>query len=355
MSEAEWRPIYVPELDNVRAALDWALGGDGDPAVGIALAGASARVWTTLSLLGEGMQRLQAAVAHVANDTSDSDQARLFFWVSTLLGTAAPVKAVAAAERAADLYRRLGDATRLAHSLVQIGRMCVFMGRFGQAALVFEEAFPLLERTGQPRALASYYRESGALKMLTGDLVSARMHFEKAFTLFRDAGVESHALAMLLNLADMTWALGDLDGALVRFREAVTLMRKPPVFRDMLGTCLTNLAGVHTERGELAEALAAAREGLPSREEAGHAWVTSDHLALRAALAGKLANAARLAGFADSTYKAKETSRQPNEARAHARVQALLREKLHPDELERLLTEGARMSENEACRLALEE
>ncbi len=301
------------------------------------------------------MQRLEAAVTHVTNHTSDSDQARLSFWVSRLLGTAAPVKAVVAAERAADLYRRLGDATRLAQSLLQIGRMCVFMGRFEQAALIFAEAFPLLERTGLPTALAGYYRELGALKMLTGDLVSARMHFEKAFTLFRDAGVESYALAMLLNLADMTWALGDLDAALGRFREAVTLMRKPPVIRDMLGTCLTNLAGVHTERGELAEALAAAREGLPSREEAGHAWVTLDHLALRAALAGKLANAALLVGFADLTYKAKETSRQPNEARAHARLQALLREKLHPDELERLLAEGAKMSENEACRLALEE
>ena len=355
MSDAEWRAIYVPELDNVRAALDWSLGPGGDPAIGIGLAGASASLWSTLSLLREGVQRLEAAVAVVAKATSESDQARLWFWVSRVLSTAAPARAAAASERSADLYRRMDDAPRLVQSLLQIGRMCVFMGRFDQAALVFAEAFPLLEQTGLPRELAGYYRDLGALKMLTGDLVSARMHFERAFTLFRDAGDESHALAMLLNLADMTWALGDLDAALVRFREVVTLMRKPPIIRDMLGTCLTNLAGVHTERGELAEALAAAREGLPPREEAGHAWVTLDHLALRAALADKLANAALLAGFADLTYKAKETSRQPNEARAHERVQALLREKLHPDELERLLAEGARMSEDEACRLALEE
>jgi hypothetical protein len=36
-------------------------------------------------------------------------------------------------------------------------------------------------------------------------------------------------------------------------------------------------------------------------------------------------------------------------------LQTLLREKLVPDELERLLAEGAALTEDEACRLALEE
>ncbi|HVS55267.1 MAG TPA: tetratricopeptide repeat protein [Casimicrobiaceae bacterium] len=187
-------------------------------------------------------------------------------------------------------------------------------------------------------------------------MASARMHFEKALSLYRGAGAESAALATLLNLADMTWALVDLDAALVGFRQAVALMKKSPLAtKGMLGVCLTNLAGVHTERGELAEALAIAREGLPLREEEGYAWGALDHLALRAALAGRVANAARLASFTNLTFEAKEVSRQPNEARAQDRLQALLREALTPDELEHLLAEGAKMSEEEACRMALEE
>jgi tetratricopeptide (TPR) repeat protein len=263
---------------------------------------------------------------------------------------------VAASERATSLYRSLGDATGLGLSLLRLGRMRVFMGRFADAEPVFAEAWPLLERTGLPRVRAAYHRELGALKMLTGDLASARTHFEKALTLFRDAGAELSALAMLLNLGDMTRALGDLDGALARFREAVALMRTSPlVIRDLLGHCLTNLAGVHTERGELAEALAAAREGLPLCKEAGTGWGELDYLALRAALAGKVANAARLAGYEDAAFAAKQTPRQPNEVRARARLQTLLREKLVADELERLLAEGARMTDDEASRLALEE
>ena len=118
---------------------------------------------------------------------------------------------------------------------------------------------------------------------------------------------------------------------------------------------LVNLAGVRTERGELDEALAAAREGLPLFQEAGLAWSVLDHLALRAALAGKPADAARIAGYADSRYTAEKSTRQPNEARARERLQALLREKLDAEKLERLLAEGAKLSEDEACRVSLEE
>jgi predicted ATPase/DNA-binding winged helix-turn-helix (wHTH) protein len=356
MPDVDWRADYLPERDNVRASLDWALGDGGDPVIAIALAGASGTVWATLSLFGEGRQRLEAAVARVGVQTPESDQARLWLWRGLLWRMAAPTQAVADFERAVDLYRRLGDSLGLGHSLVELGGMLAIIGRYEEAASVLAKAFAMLERAGVPKALARYFQSLGFLKQLTDDIASARMHYEKALSLYRSSGAESSALAMILNLADMTWALGDLDAALVACVDVVARLRESPLAKTyLLGNALTNLAGVHTERGELVEALAAAQEGLPLREEAGLAWVTLDHLALRAALDGKLATACRLAAFADSTYKAKETSRQPNEARAHGRLQALLREKLAPDELERLLAEGAKMREDEACRLALEE
>jgi predicted ATPase len=42
-SDAKWSAIYGSERDNIRAALDWAFRDGGDPAIGIALAGASGR------------------------------------------------------------------------------------------------------------------------------------------------------------------------------------------------------------------------------------------------------------------------------------------------------------------------
>jgi predicted ATPase/class 3 adenylate cyclase len=357
MSDKAWRATYVPELDNIRAALDWAAHGpDGDSAIGGALAGASGGIWVGLSLTSEGRQRLEAAVARVGEQTPALHRARLWLWLGQLWGQTAPVQAVAALERAIDLYRGLSDALGIGYSLVRLGGRLAVMGRFEQAARILAEALPVLEHASVPKALASYFREFGFLKMLTGDAVSARTQFEKALSLYRGAGAEHFALITTGNLADVAWALGDLDAALSGFRETVALMRNTPTTtRSSLGANLTNLAGVLTERGELNEALVPAREGLSLLKEGGYAWLFADHAALRAALAGKVANAARVAGFVDAAHSAKEASRQPNELRARERLQTLLGEKLSSDELLRLLAEGAQLSEDEACRLALEE
>ena len=178
--------------------------------------------------------------------------------------------------------------------------------------------------------------------------------WRRALLLYRSAGAERYALFTLSQLGDIAWALGDLDAALAGIRETIALLRKAPLTSVMLGLCLSNLAGVHTERGELDDALAAAREGLPLLKEGGFAWSHLDHLALRAGIVGKLANAVRVAGYSDSTYAAKKMARQPNEARSRDRLQALLLENYPADELARLLAEGARLSEDEACRLVLE-
>lgn len=125
--------------------------------------------------------------------------------------------------------------------------------------------------------------------------------------------------------------------------------------KTALGFALANLSGVLTERGEIAEALLVAREGLPMLGDIGSAWIFIDHLALRAALAGKPARAAELAGYADAMLTLKASEREPNEARAHARLHGLLREQLNPVESERLLAKGAKITEDEACRIALED
>jgi predicted ATPase/DNA-binding winged helix-turn-helix (wHTH) protein len=356
MSDTDWDVIYPLELDNVRAALDWAFGAGGDLAIGTALAGASGPIWHNLSLRREGLQRLEDAVARVGLETAESDQARLSLYMGQLWGAAAPAQALAALVRAVDLYRRLGVTSGLGYSLVQLGHRLALMGRCEHAARALADAAPLLDQASAPKVLANYFDALGFLKMSLGDLAGARRYYEKALSLCRSQGAERLAIIVLGNLGDMTWMTGDLDAAAAALREAVALQRGSRLFPgELLGGCLANLVGVLTERGELDEALTVAREAMPLRNAGRMAWCTMDHFALRAALAGMLENAAHLAAYADATFAAKETSRQPNEARAHARLQALLREKLVPDELERLLAEGARMTEDEACRLALEE
>jgi predicted ATPase/DNA-binding winged helix-turn-helix (wHTH) protein len=355
MPDAKLRATYLPELDHVRAALDWALGPDGDRRIGIALAGASGPLWGTFGLFGEGVHRLEVALGLIEPHTSESEQARLWLGLGRLVDETPP-RARPAFERAAELYRRLSEPLWLGLSLVRLGRVLAFMGRFEDSEALLTEAHSLLERAGPPKLLSFYFFNFGFLKALTGDLVSARSHYEQSLALDREMGDEFGALAAFGNLANVTWALGDLDAAAASLRQQVEFVRNSPMrTKRLLGYALTNLAGVLTERGDLDDALAAAREGLPLVKEDGSAWIFVDHVALRAALAGKLSHAARLAGYSDYTWAAQKATRHPVEARSRDRLHALLHEKLAPDEIERLLAEGAKMSDDEACRLALEE
>lgn len=355
--DANWHATYVPELDNVRAALDWALGPEGGSMIDVGLAGASAALWPELSLGREGRQRLEVAADRIAAQTPAADQARVWLWLGLLRHPVAPAQAVDAFERAADLYRRLGDECGLGYSLLRLGGRLAHVGQLEKAEAVMAESRPLLERTGSPKLLADYFSAHGFLKWRAGELDHAKRSYVEAVEQYRRAGSELRALLVLGNLAEISWVLGDLDAALAGYRETVmAAMREDPVQdRRLLGTHLLGLGGVHTDRGELDDALAAAREGLPLLEEAGCAWTMLDHVALWAALTGKPENAARIAGYEDATFAAKKTSRQANEVRARDRLHLLLREQLAPEELGRLLAEGARFTEDEACRLALGE
>jgi predicted ATPase len=352
--DAYWRATYLPERDNVRAALDWALGPNGDRAIAVALGGASGPMWSELSLYGEGHRWLEAASTRIGPDTPPADEARLWLWLGLSWSLAAPDRAGPALQRAIDLYRGLGDARNLGFALPRLAHEEALAGRFDRAASLLAEARPLLGDTTPPKVLGDYYDYCAVLKALTGDPAGARTDLQTAVTLYRSAGAERYALFTLAQLGDVAWSLGDLDAARSGMQETVALLRKSPLASVMLGLCLSNLAGVHTERGELDEALTAAREGLPMLVDGGFAWSHLDHLALRAALAGKFADAARLAGFSDVAYAARKAPRQPNEARSRDRMQGLLEKKLPAADLARLVAEGAALSEEAACKLALE-
>ena len=196
----------MPELDNLRAALDWAFSTDGDSAIGIHLAGASAALWPVLSIQREGSRWLEAAADRIVVQTPASDQARLWLWLGLLRAMEAPARSLEAFERAADLYRRLGDADGLGYSLLRLGGRLARVGDVEKAKRVMQEAFPLLERTGSPKLLGDCLAAFGFLKWRAGDYRRAR----KATRMRRNTGVRGRksALNVLGNLADVDWALG---------------------------------------------------------------------------------------------------------------------------------------------------
>src|SRR5262249_36541864 len=62
----EWLTAYGRQIDNVRAALDWAFSPDGDKTLGIALTIAAVPLWRLLSLMEECRSRAEHALASLA-------------------------------------------------------------------------------------------------------------------------------------------------------------------------------------------------------------------------------------------------------------------------------------------------
>jgi predicted ATPase/DNA-binding winged helix-turn-helix (wHTH) protein len=60
---AEWLAEYGPEIDNVRAALDWAFSPGGETAIGVELTVASGLLWTRLSLSDECRRLTERALS----------------------------------------------------------------------------------------------------------------------------------------------------------------------------------------------------------------------------------------------------------------------------------------------------
>lgn len=60
---SDWLGVYGAELDNLRAALDWAFSPDGDAQLGIALTAVAVTLWVRLSLFSECRERARTALA----------------------------------------------------------------------------------------------------------------------------------------------------------------------------------------------------------------------------------------------------------------------------------------------------
>ncbi len=111
----EWLADYVPSIDNLRAALDWAFTPGGDASVGVALTAAAVPLWMHLSLMEECRGRVERALAAIA--AGAGQDARREMKLSRRVGHVAGVHQAGAVPRvdavttkALEIAESLGDA-----------------------------------------------------------------------------------------------------------------------------------------------------------------------------------------------------------------------------------------------------
>ena len=157
--------------------------------------------------------------------------------------------------------------------------------------------------------------------------------------------------------AEVEFAEGRLEEAIGQAREVVALSRAARR-TGLLGHSLCNLAGYLIARGELEEAGAALREGLPLAQESELDAVLLagglQHLAAIAARENRLERAAQLIGYARAFFSSEFEGRSPAKQRIQARIVERLRSAMPEDRLAELMEAGARWTEEQAMSTALE-
>jgi predicted ATPase/DNA-binding winged helix-turn-helix (wHTH) protein len=184
---AEWVADYAGEIDNLRAALDWAFSRAGDGSLGIALTTAAAPLWLRLSLLEECGSRARHALGALKTlgTSKPREEMRLHAAVGTSLRD--PPEMEAAYTKALDIARTLDDSEYQLRALRGLS-FCNAWANQPSAALSFAQRFHELAASGTNQSDRLFgERMLGSSKHFLGDHVGARRHLEEILAQYEAA------------------------------------------------------------------------------------------------------------------------------------------------------------------------
>jgi predicted ATPase/DNA-binding winged helix-turn-helix (wHTH) protein len=180
---AEWLGDCGRQIDNLRAALDWAFSPGGDASIGVALTTAAVPLWMHLSLLEECRGRVEQALAALGPRAGREVrremklQAALGASLAYTRGSTVP-EIGAAWTRALEIAESLDDAEYQLRSLRGLWFFQTASSRH-RAALALAQRFCSAAAQSHPNDRLIGERMIGVSRYYLGDLLSARHHLER--------------------------------------------------------------------------------------------------------------------------------------------------------------------------------
>lgn len=222
-----WLALRDAEHDNLRAALARSLDPLPDSAfatsaeVGLRLAVSLGRYWGRRRHFGEGRRWLEAGLA-AAPEAPAALRARALFEIGWLAHSQGDYhEAVDRYEASLVLYRELGDAQGVAHSLflkgTAIGRAT---GDYSRRAALQAQALEQARELGDTWQTASFASILGRTLYDLGEVERAVALLEEGLALFRAAPGSPDTIGPLLSLSNIARARGEYDRAQALLEES---------------------------------------------------------------------------------------------------------------------------------------
>jgi predicted ATPase/class 3 adenylate cyclase len=363
MPDRAWDAWAEPELENIRAALEWTLVTRRDPPLGQRLAGMRP-IWVRFGA-AEGRRWVQAAQALVDTETPATTVAALDLAEAHLASALTQHKSgYAAAERALARYRELADTLGIASAQRFVGYALVMLGRIAEGEALLEQALMGARLLEARRLTASILQGLATAKYSAGDIDGARPLFGEALGIARAIGAERTAASIAGDLAEAEFRGRDAVAAVHLVDEALAAYRSLNETR-VVANVLCNMAAYLLACGRYDEARVSAKEALAAAHDAQYAVQVAfalQHLAATAVLQpandaeyerDELFRAARLLGYADVRLAAVEALREYTERQEYDKMLAALRDALGADKCAKLMNEGSTWSEDQAVAEAM--
>jgi predicted ATPase/DNA-binding winged helix-turn-helix (wHTH) protein len=179
----EWLADYVREIDNLRAALDWAFAPSGDKAIGVALIVAAIPLWLQLSLVEECRRRVEQALARLAGETPIDTRGEMKLQaglsVSLFFTKGATPEAGQACTAALRLAESLGDIEYQMRALWELWVYRNNTGEYAAALAVAQRFYALSLEHSDPAELPMADRMIGTSYHYLGNQTDAWRHINR--------------------------------------------------------------------------------------------------------------------------------------------------------------------------------
>jgi predicted ATPase/DNA-binding SARP family transcriptional activator len=292
--QAAWLRRLEVELDNVRAALRWAL--DSARAdLALRLAASLWEFWWIRGRLTEGRSWLDQALAEAGAEPKPLRAKALHAAASLATRQGDFERAAELSESSLRLWEELGDEGGKARALLSLGTVAAEQGDRDRARALSEQAATIYGEAGDRRGRALAVSNLGAIALEEADFSRAKSLSEEAYALFEELSDGEGKAFALVNQGYAELAEGSYERALEHLRESVRGLAELG-FQDVIGYCFEGLAAVYAfqERAKAAARLLGAAEALRERlgaELAPAERATHDETvaAVRSALGGSFA------------------------------------------------------------------
>ncbi|HEX3525380.1 MAG TPA: hypothetical protein VHT52_25230, partial [Stellaceae bacterium] len=200
----EWLADYGRQIDNLRAALDWAFSPDGDASVGVAMTAAAVPLWMHSSLLDECRTRVERALATIkVGETANARREmklRAALGASLLYTRGAVPETGAAWTKALKIAESLDDAEYQLRSLWGLWSFHITDGHYRVALAVAQRSCTVAANRSDPNDRLIGEHMVGVLRHYQGDQPGARRHLERVFTNYATADHRSHIMRFQIDL-----------------------------------------------------------------------------------------------------------------------------------------------------------